>query len=571
MTRLNSRAEVAGEVPRDTQALRKARGAFFTAPALADFVSRWAIQNPSDRVLEPSCGEAAFLVSAAGRLDELGASREQHQLEGIEIYPPSAHSASERVAATGRPAKVSVADFFAVPSERRFDAVIGNPPYVRYQDHCGNARAASRQAALRGGVGLTALASTWAAATVHAAEFLRPGGRLGLVVPAELLTVNYAADVRRYLMERFGRVRLVMFTERVFPSVQEEVVLLLAEDALYRNGTDHCELHQVGSVADLNDELNDTDIRHRWWPTNTRAKWTPALLSTTALAAYMRVTSSEDFAVLQQWGDTTLGAVTGRNSFFALSPARAKELRLRDTEVVRLSPPGSRHLRGLSLTTSSLNDLGLNGAQTLLFRPGRELRSMSAGARRYITDGERLEIDQAYKCRVRTPWWQVPISAPADLLLTYMNSDTPRMTTNTANVIHLNSVHGIYLRPRYRQLGGSLLPVASLNTATLLGAELVGRAYGGGMLKIEPREADQLPVPSPALVECLKSNLQKIRPTVRALLRRGDLLGAVRIVDQLVLRDHLKLNDDRYTELVAAHALMSARRLARSANPSKTK
>ena len=259
----------AGNASTDTAAFRKARGAFFTPPALANYVSRWAIRGPADRILEPSCGEAAFLASASTRLDELGACKRQHQLEGIEIHPASAQSASDLMATIGRPANIRVADFFAVQSERRFDAVIGNPPYVRYQDHSGEARAASRQAALRGGVGLTALASTWAAATVHASEFLRPGGRLGLVLPAELLTVNYAADVRRYLMERFGRVRLVMFTERVFPSVQEEVVLLLAEDALSRNGTDHCELHQVRSIADLSDELNDTDIRHRWWPTPT--------------------------------------------------------------------------------------------------------------------------------------------------------------------------------------------------------------------------------------------------------------------------------------------------------------
>lgn len=563
-----TRAPFGGD-PVDTQLLRKARGAFFTPPALADFVSRWAIQAPTDRILEPSCGEAAFLLSAAARLDQLHAPKQRHQLEGIEIHAPSARSATELVAATGRPATIGVFDFFAVPSERRFDAVIGNPPYVRYQDHSGLARASSRQAALRGGVGLTALASSWAAATVHAAEFLRPGGRLGLVVPAELLTVNYAADVRRYLMERFGSVRLIMFTERVFPSVQEEVVLLLAEGALAPGGTDHCELHQVGSVADLSDELNDTDTRHRWWPKDTRAKWTPALLSTAALAAYTPLTSSDGFATLQQWGDTTLGAVTGRNGFFALSPLQAKQLRLRESEVVRLSPPGSRHLRGLSLTTIGLNDLGAAGARTLLFRPGPDRKSMSPGARRYIAEGEDLGVDQAYKCRVRSPWWQVPISPPADLFLTYMNADTPRITTNAAAAVHLNSVHGIYLQQEHRALGSSVLPIASLNTATLLGAELVGRAYGGGMLKIEPREADQLPIPSPLLVEHLKPELQKIRPAVRDALRRGDLLGAVRVVDQLILREYLDLTDDQHTELVAAHALMSARRLARSANPSK--
>lgn len=95
--------------------------------------------------------------------------------------------------AAGRPVQLRVGDFFGMVGERRFDAVIGNPPYVRYQGCTGALRAAGRRAALNGGVGLTALASSWAAFTVHAAEFLRPGGRLGLVLPAELLTVNYAA------------------------------------------------------------------------------------------------------------------------------------------------------------------------------------------------------------------------------------------------------------------------------------------------------------------------------------------------------------------------------------------
>ncbi len=67
---------------------------------------------------------------------------------------------------------------------------------------------------------------------------------MGLVLPAELLTVNYAAEVRRFLMERFARVDLVLFAERVFPEVQEEVVLLLAEG--YDEGpTDHCRVYQV--------------------------------------------------------------------------------------------------------------------------------------------------------------------------------------------------------------------------------------------------------------------------------------------------------------------------------------
>jgi len=77
---------------------------------------------------------------------------------------------------------------------------------------------------------------------------------------------------------------------------------------------------------------------------------------------------------------------------------------------------------------------------------------------------------------------------PADLLLTYMNADTPQLTTNRAKAHHLNSVHGVYLRGELREAGQRLLPLGSLTSMTLLGVETVGRAYGGGMLKLSSNQ-----------------------------------------------------------------------------------
>ena len=59
--------------PDDSPELRKARGAFFTPELVARYVTEWAVRSPTDRVLEPSCGEAAFLLEAGRRLDILGA------------------------------------------------------------------------------------------------------------------------------------------------------------------------------------------------------------------------------------------------------------------------------------------------------------------------------------------------------------------------------------------------------------------------------------------------------------------------------------------------------------------
>jgi len=545
----------------DSPAARKARGAFFTPPALCRHVVDWAIRTPQDDVLEPSCGEAAFLLAAGERLEGLAAGSDdvtRGHLDGIELHEGSARHAEALVRAAGHDATVRVGDFFTLAPTPVYDAVVGNPPYVRYQDFSGVARARSREAALRGGVTLTGLASSWAAFTVHAALFLKPGGRLGLVLPAELLTVNYAAEVRHFLVQRFARVRLVLFTERVFPGVLEEVVLLLA-DGCGEGPAGYCELHQVQAIEDLAGLPGQAQL---WTPTTPHGKWTPSLLSMAALKAYAALEHGGGFAPLLTWGETTLGMVTGNNRYFALSPGRARELRLRPAELLAISPPGSRHLRGLAFSRAARRALGADGAATLLLRPRGE---PSAAAQAYIDEGERLGVDTAYKCQVRSPWWRVPLVKPADLLLTYMNADTPRLCANPALVHHLNSVHGVYLRDGLRQLGMDLLPLASLNSMTLVGAETVGRAYGGGMLKLEPKEADRLPVPSPATLEAAHSALTAVRSKVAALLRQPQgLLHAVRVIDQALLVEHLGIPRSEVEVLREAHADLAARRAARA-------
>lgn len=546
----------------DTHRVRKARGAYFTPEPLARYIAEWAVRSTADRILEPSCGEAVFLLAAIERLRAL---RDPNQLEvqlatvdGVEIHAPSAEAARVLLKRSGIDSRIINADFFSIPPTPHYDAVIGNPPFVRYQDFSGEARARARAAALVGGVSLTRLASSWAAFTVHAALFLKPGGRLGLVLPAELLTVNYASEVRRFLMQRFRSVRLVLFTQRVFPDVQEEVVLLLADayDPTGRTGTDHCELIEAYDA----DSLKDLRNARRWRPLTPEDKWTPSMLPANALRTFDRVMSGDAFTVLESWGDTTLGMVTGNNRYFALSDARVRELGLSECDVIRLSPPGSRHLRGLTYTMSAHREMADLGFPVWLFRPNGE---PSLAGDKYISDGERTGVATAYKCRVRKPWWRVPLVPPADLFLTYMNADTPRFCANRARVHHLNSVHGVYLKSAVRKIGADLLPLAALNSLTLLAAETVGRAYGGGMLKLEPREADVLPVPSPDMLDVARRELAALRPQLATHLRAGKLMEAAKLVDGVVLNGAIGLSRAEVRALRSAHAELTARRQSR--------
>jgi adenine-specific DNA-methyltransferase len=541
----------------DTPMLRKARGAFFTPAPLCDYVVNWAIRDSNDKVLEPSCGDAQFLLSAAERLSRLGGSTGA-ALHGVELHHASAAAAKARLQRHGSDADIRVSDFFDVVPTPTYDAVVGNPPYVRYQDFAGSARSRSRAAALRAGVALTGLASSWAAFTVHAAMFLKQGGRLGLVLPAELLSVNYAADVRRFLMENFGHVRLVLFNERIFPGVLEEVVLLLA-DGYGEGPVAHCELYQARNVAELS-----SAVVGRGAPGEPHHQMTSSLLSSFAHDAVAIATEHDGFTTLESWGDTTLGMVTGNNGYFAMSPEDARQRGLRPGELLRLSPPGSRHLRNLSLSRAAWGSLGEAGAGTYLFRPPAE---PSMAARRYIAAGEAVRVERAYKCRVRSPWWRVPVGAPPHLFLTYMNADTPRLCANRAGVHHLNSVHGVYLRPGNIRIGQDLLPIAALNSMSMLGAETIGRAYGGGMLKVEPREADRLPMPTPSLVQSARGDLRARRPELQRALALKDVGAISEIVDDILLVRHLGMRLDQVQALRDARLAMHDRRASRGADP----
>lgn len=541
----------------DTAEVRKARGAFFTPSLITRFLTDWAIRSSEDRVLEPSAGDAAFMIEAVRRLREIGHDNASPPVvEGVEIHEHSAGMAAARVLEIGGDPRITVSDFFLIEPSAEYTAVIGNPPYIRYQEFSGESRARSREAALKAGVALSGLASSWAAFTVHSALFLRDGGRLALVLPAELLSVNYASSVRRFLFDRFRNVELVLFEEQVFPKVEADVVLLLAE-GFNEGPTDAAVIRQIRNA----DDLLSSAVGQRWVPVDPAGKWTASLVDSAALSPLAELRASGSFTPLESWGDTTLGMVTGNNGYFALSPARVKELGIPRKDLLRLSPPGSSHLRGLALTKAALATLGEGGKSTYLFRPERE-PSQEAAA--YIAAGHTAGVDRAYKCRVRTPWYRVPLLRPADLFLTCMNADTARLTTNEAEAHHLNSVHGVYLNPDIRELGRNLLPIASLNSVTLLNAEMVGRSYGGGILKIEPREADVWLMPSPELVAKHAEALHAVRTRIAQLLQKGKLLEAVALVDQILLKDSGELIPEQLKNIREARRSLSQRRVTRS-------
>nr|MBA2556087.1 N-6 DNA methylase [Chloroflexota bacterium] len=437
-----------------------------------------------------------------------------------------------------------------------FDAVIGNPPFVRYQQHFGEARRLSVQAALRQGVRLSGLASSWAAFLIHAGAFLSPNGRLAMVLPAELLSVGYAEPVRRWLRRRFASVNLVVFERLQFDDAVENVVLLLAQ------GSGGCDAFNLFYAQDASDLAEIGPYDGFAVALADEGKWTEMFLSTSERQLYRQVVA-EHCVRLGDYGLPELGTVTGANKYFALDePTRLKFGLRADVDVVRISPPGTKHLQSLAFTRHDWEALRDANERTWLFCP--PAGATSEAIENYKARGQSLDVPSAYKCQVRSDWWRPPVVSPPDLFFTYMSHRYPKLVTNRARVSFLNSMHGVRLKPTAPRMSKDALPLLAINSITMLGGEIHGRSYGGGVLKMEPSEARVLPVPNPSHLEAAWAVLKPERDRLDRQLRDGRWTNVLARVDEVLLRNVMKLSAPDAGQLHESARTLRARRLARA-------
>jgi hypothetical protein len=180
----------------------------------------------------------------------------------------------------------------------------------------------------------------------------------------------------------------------------------------------------------------------------------------------------------------------------------------------------------------------------------------------YVRHGEDLGYAGRYKCRVRTPWYRVPGVVAPDAFLTYMSDVVPRLCLNQARVVASNNLLNVRL-PEIPAGLRSAFVLAFYNSATLLSCERIGRSYGGGVLKLEPREADRILVPALELVRRHRKPLMKVADRIDAVLREGRegaLEEAVAAVDAVLFAGE---EIDR-AEMACSRALLNERRRARS-------
>jgi len=519
---------------------QKLRGGYYTPKPMADFLARWAIQSSTAEVLEPSCGDGRLLEAALEVLIERGTKRKQAAslLHGVEIDAEESRKAVERVKTLGAAPSMSLihtGDFFAYCKEhlddkRLFDAVIGNPPFIRYQNFIEEQRIPAFELMRKAGMKPSRLTNTWVPFIVASSFLLNEKGRLAIVVPAELLQVNYAAELRRFLSDYYNKITIITFKKLVFEGIQQEIVLLLAErNGVGQTGIRAIELESVVDLASyehtdfVNSELKPMD--------HSSEKWTQYFLSKGEIKLLRTLRVNPDLTEATKVIDVDVGIVTGQNQFFVINNEQIRERRLEDYTLPIVGRSG--HLKGIIFSKADwCANAESNLPAYLIDLPNVPFDELPKAAQEYVMSGEKLGQHTGFKCRIRNRWYIVPSVWVPDAFMLRQVHAYPKIILNEAATTCTDTIHRVKLR---NGIKGNVIAAAFLNSLTFAFSEVIGRSYGGGVLELEPNEAEKLPLP-------LKG-AEKLNPRqIHKLLISDDIEGVLDITDKVLLLDGLGLS-----------------------------
>ena len=539
---------------KDSPSAEKLRGGYYTPTPIARFLARW-VGESGPKILEPSCGDGQILTELS---DVVG----PEQLEAVELFREEAEKATR---STG--VQVAVGDFFEWFEDEAwgsFDGVAGNPPYIRFGHWPEPARGPAMNFMERAELAPSRLTNAWVPFTAASILAVRSGGRIGLVLPAELMQVSYAAQLREFLMSRCAHLTLVSFRRLVFEGVLQEVVLLLAERG---PGPATIRTYELGDASELSN-ISPTDAgAEAPMLSHDREKWTKYFLKPHQIELLRRIRSDAQLPELGLHASVEVGVVTGRNSFFTMRPTEAAErgidawcrpLVARSNQLAGLTYTGadlSRHRSSdvrcmlLALDDDMFDDEG----EVITHLPGRTVPEIAA-LMDYLESGRAGDVPDGYKCSIRRNWAVVPSTWIPDGFMLRQIHHHPVLTANDTQAVSTDTVH------RVRLLGSATarqLSAAAFNSATFAFAEILGRSYGGGILELEPSEARSLPVVNPHAIE------PELAAQLDVLVRAGEGHEALNLADKALLIQGLGWEEDAVTSLREAWTLLRDRRQRR--------
>ena len=430
--------------------------------------------NPVD-VLEPSCGNGVFIEAFDQSIISVS------HFDGVELDKSAINNI--------RPSHISSLkifneDFLYWENEKKYNLVIGNPPFIvrkrLYPNQASKCKEIHKEHSLLG----HEVANVWTSFLLKSINFLKDDGVLAFVLPNEILQVKYAEEIRSYLARSFSRLELITFRQLTFDGIDQDTVVIFAYKAV-SNKSSGVYIAGLDGVDNLRD---GTPQFTHLPPLSLEQKWTTGILHEKDILL-VESASSKILKVID-YCNSVAGIVTAATNFFIVNQEKVDEYFL-EPYCKKIIQRGFLVNGCVDFTNKRFDELKTNNVPCFLIDTNN-VNTFTEGLKAYLDQGKSLGIPTRYKCKLRKRWHDVPGIKKGQGFFFKRSHDYPKCIKNTADVYVTDSAYQIVMKERYTIEN---FIFSFYNSLTMLAVEMQGRYYGGGVLELTPNEFKKIPMP----------------------------------------------------------------------------
>ena len=520
----------------------KKTGTYYTPQRLADYIvyrlfkeGSYSFDSPLD-VLEPSAGDGIFLDALLNgnyykeERDLLSVSDIPYlRIDAIEIDDEVAVNLDIKTKIynpTLGNIEVHNGDYleYFLNSDKKYDLIIGNPPYVRRRNMSKPTQDLCAQVHKAAGITDEKPKNLWTSFFAGAKASLKDKGAIAYVLPTDLLQVKYTQEIRELLYHEFERVEIFSLNWIYFDDIEQDVVILICSNG---HGSSRPKFCHIDSLEDLEHpkHYEDYDNSQR----STLNKWTNYLLSAEEFKLLDSLHKRIKPQAIRSYCDSGAGIVTAANDFFIINRQKVEQYRLQEIAKPTIKKSSSM-FPAVILTQEDLERKAEEGAEIFFIDfPDKPTADLPDHYIAYLKTGEEQDIHQRYKMLKRKNWYAVPSVWNSEAFFTKRSNIFPRIIKNDADAFVTDAFYRIQMKEGMDLRSFTL---TFHNVFTFIYAELSGRYYGGGVLELTPNEFKGLPVPNV---------LEKVDPQSLALLdemlrNNRPLAEILDLTDEIILQ-----------------------------------
>ena len=457
----------------------KSLGQFFTPFPIAHFMAKWITSNPQcNTILDPAVGLGVFFRAILKEADVTS-----YQLIGYDVDPQVLKKAKILFQGYEDSIRLINRDYMFNDWNNRYDGIICNPPYQRFQNYKNrNEILAEFQSRL--GLALSGLTNLHTLFLLKSVNQLSENGRAAYILPSEFLNADYGVFIKRNLITHKSLKYVIVFdfNENLFDNVITTSCILLFDNSADIKAVEFIAVKSLDDLAYLESQfplypnIKTSGKAVLYEDLDENIKWR---------AYYKKQYGSKykNLVPLSTYGKIVRGIATGDNDYFTFNEQKKLEFEIEDKYLLPCLTKANQ-ASSYFFTKEDFEKLRVAGKNVYLLNI---TDVTSSAVRRYIQLGEKLGVHKKYLTSHRTPWYSIESRPSAPILVTVFNRNGLRFVRNEADVRNLTCFHCFYLD----MFAMDKIDILMAYLITDVAREIFNdnrREYGDGLEKFEPND-----------------------------------------------------------------------------------